>query len=36
MGTYYQTAAPSGSGEFQYIGTVNSFEAKKGGGQLQT
>ena len=36
MATHCQTAARSGSGERQNIGAVNSFEGKKGGGQLQT
>ena len=35
MATHCQTAARSGSGECQNIGAVNSFEGKKGGGQLQ-
>ena len=34
--THCQTAARSGSSECQNIGAVNSFEGKKGGGNLQT
>ena len=36
MGTHCHTAARSGSGDHQNLGAVNSFGAKKGGGQLQT
>ena len=36
MASHCQTAAQSGSGECQNIGAVNTFQGKKGGGQLQT
>ena len=36
MATQCQTDTRSGGGELQNLGAVNSFEGKKGGGQLQT
>ena len=36
MATHCQTATLSGGGECQNLGAVNSFEGKKGGGQLQS
>ena len=36
MATHCQTAERSGSGKCQNIGAVNTFQGKKGGGQLQT
>ena len=35
MAIHCQTVAQSGCGECQNLGEVNSFNCKKGGGQLQ-